>query len=876
MATSPIAVDYDPFASTQTDSSNAPVPVDYDPFAAAPTTSTAAPSAAPVVAPNFGRKQTKPFQVFDESRSFKMPGAEMESYFATPEGGKKAADISTGLASGAAQTVTGAGELIPGDIGAASARGTKALRKIGDPESQFVGGLTSGFLLPGGAIAKGTKLGMEGATALSNIVRGFGTGGATGGIYGALTPTGEERPGKRYAEKALGSALGVVIGGPFGAVVGAFAPRGTNPSDLLQNYASSLKEGGFAKDIVDGLVKTEKSIQTGLEKTIRDLERSASKQISGLYGELNDNLFSLYQNAGEQARMVLKQGGAKAQQTADAIMAAAEQQIQRATSLAQEAANRATTRATTAEAKLKNIGDPSKELTDVAAPLRNQTVARQTKIAADQKAADDVLRDARNKIVAANEAQGITLDQMPSYQKIAEKTAPFDPARSPDIIKNTDTSKLNLYSKLRDAVLNKRVELSKDQAEIARGLGFDVSQDGSKFYRTFRTGFEAADDFRRFVGEIFKKDIEGYQAISAIEKQEIYGLLSRLQEEYVGATAQKSLQENWAAASKALDALESKSGKTLLQLEEGTQAFNKPAAELPGYFFSSRDRVQTAIDLSGDPAAVRKVAGDYLANQLRSKDSASVQKFLNDSRNSDWLSHPLLKDLKTEVGQYAQRLARAETAQAAATKLTAAPIKTDKGRTTRGEFERQQAEVAGTTAKDVGISAAKEAEQIRIGAGKLGEQEQGVVKQKVTDIRKQTDQQVKDAQKAFASAKSTPQIKQELQGLKEYADNVLLAEENAAKKGIESTTLTYTTLISEMKQFLNARAKDGTIPKDILIREVEKLDRIAATQSKQVKSQLLREELKTLAGDFGAVAMGRVGRIPSLLKTTGRVLGGGL
>ena len=845
-------------------------------LSAVPTTTTAAPSAAPVVAPSFGRKQTKPFQVFDESRSFKMPGAEMESYFATPKGGQKAADISTGFASGAAQTVTGAGELIPGDIGAASARGTKALRKIGDPESQFVGGLTSGFFLPGGAIAKGTKLGMEGATALSNIVKGFGTGAATGGIYGALTPTGEERPGKRYAEKALGSALGVVIGGPLGAVVGAFAPRGTNPSDLLRNYASSIKESGFAKDIVDGFASAEKTIQTQLEKTIRNLERSASKQISGLYSELNDNLFSLYQNAGEQAKMVLKQGGAKAQQTADAIMSAAEQQIQRATSLAQEAANRATTRATTAEAKLKNIGDPSKELTDVAAPLRNQTVARQTKIAADQKAADDVLRRARNDIVVANEAKGITLDQMPSYQKIAEKTAPFDPARSPDIIQNTDTSKLNLYSKLRDAVLNKRVELSKDQAEIARGLGYDVAQEGSKFYRTFRTGFEAADDFRRFVGEIFKKDIEGYQAISAIEKQEIYGLLSRLQEEYVGATAQKSLQANWSAASKALDALESKSGKTLLQLEEGTQAFNKPAAELPGYFFSSRDRVQTAIDLSGDPAAVRKVAGDYLANQLRSKDSASVQKFLNDPRNSDWLSHPLLKDLKTEVGQYAQRLARAETAQAAATKLTAAPIKTDKGRTTRGAFERQQAETAGTTAKDIGISAAKEAEQIRVGAGKLGEQEQGVVQQKVADIRKQTDQQVKDAQKAFASAKSTPQIKQELQGLKQYADNVLLAEENAAKKGIESTTLTYTTLISEMKQFLNARAKDGTIPKDILIREVEKLDKIAATQSKQVKSQLLREELKTLAGDFGAVAIGRVGRIPSLLKTSGRVLGGGL
>jgi len=843
MATSPVAVDYDPFASNQSDSTDSPVPVDYDPFAAAPAPATDTP---------------KP------SNALADYGSAMLGTLPSPE-------FSKGALSGVAQTVTGIGEMQPGFIGDISAKGTKALKEIGEPEAQTGGNILTGLFV--GAPSAAAKLGVEGATKVGNILRGIRSGATTGGLFGLTTPTGKEDVEERLIEKGETGVLSALIGGPLGGILGAFAPRGTSPSELLRQYAGSLKEGGFAKEVIDGLANTEKSIQTSLEQQIRSIEASVPQKVDKLYRDVSGRLFDLYENAQKQADLIRQKGGAQAQEAADSVLNAARQQIQRARNLADEAVARATTRQTTAQAGLKQIGDPSKELTDTLKPIRDRAVSREEGIIRQQKEADDVLRTARDKIVVDNEAAGVTIDQMPSYRQLAETVAPFDPARAPDLLKNTDPSKVNLFSRIRESALNKRVELSKDQAEVARSLGYDVSQDGSKFYRNFKTSFEAIDDARRFVGQIFKKEIAGYEAISGIEKQNLYALLSRIEEEYVGKAAQKELQANWANARNALDALEGKSGKTLLQLEEGTQAFNKPTAELGQYFFSSQDRVQSLVDLTGDAATVRKVAGDYVANQLRAQDSKGVQRFLNDPKNSDWLSHPALQGLKTDLTQYAQRLARAETAQSAATKLTAKPIKTDTGRATPSSYLAKQEAAAETARTKALTQAEQEATGVITEAEQLGKKVEAGAGKREEAIKREAE----TAKKAFASAMNTGggKIKQEYEGLKRYADMVLEAE-RTAKPGQPPTTYTYSNLIQQMKSFLNERALDGTVPQDILLKESQKLDQIAATQSSELKAQLLRENLKMLAGQAGVVATGRIGHLPSLLKTTGRVLGGGL
>ena len=169
MATSPIAVDYDPFASTQTDSSNAPVPVDYDPFAAAPTTATAA--REQVIDPYTGKKVT--------SKTRAQIGEE-----------------ALGLGSGLLQRGLGAVQAIPGET---IPKAVKGLQQYGDPTAQAWGrNIPDAALLftPGGILK----------TAI------------TGGIAGLTRPSTQEDTGKRYGEMAksgltegaIGAAIGVV------------------------------------------------------------------------------------------------------------------------------------------------------------------------------------------------------------------------------------------------------------------------------------------------------------------------------------------------------------------------------------------------------------------------------------------------------------------------------------------------------------------------------------------------------------------------------------------------------------------------------------------------------------------------------------------
>jgi hypothetical protein len=52
------------------------------------------------------------------------------------------------------------------------------------------------------------------------------------------------------------------------------------------------------------------------------------------------------------------------------------------------------------------------------------------------------------------------------------------------------------------------------------------------------------------------------------------------------------------------------------------------------------------IDLTGEEALVKKTASDYVASSLADKDANGVRSWLQNPKNSDFLSHPSLADLK--------------------------------------------------------------------------------------------------------------------------------------------------------------------------------------------------------------------------------------
>jgi len=312
-----------------------------------------------------------------------------------------------------------------------------------------------------------------------------------------------------------------------------------------------------------------------------------------------------------------------------------------------------------AQGEIKTIGQ-DKPLTDVFTPVQKTTLARQEAIIKERDVLDKTLRQEQAKIVAANEAKGIKLSDMDSYKQIEQLTRPFDPATSPTVRRVTDPGVLAFYKRIRDSVIDQRYELNEEQAKAASNLGFPVQQEGGTYYRVFRSSFEAADDARRFAGTVFKNPPEGYEAVRGQVQQNVYGLLKKLQEDYVGQVDRRALQDNWSQATRRLEQFETKAGKSLTEIEQGTADVLKPPAELANVFFGNRTGVDKLINLTGDERLVRQTAGDYVAGQIRGMNAQQVSSWLGQAKNKDFLSHPSLSDLGAKLQSYAANLARAE------------------------------------------------------------------------------------------------------------------------------------------------------------------------------------------------------------------------
>lgn len=321
-----------------------------------------------------------------------------------------------------------------------------------------------------------------------------------------------------------------------------------------------------------------------------------------------------------------------------------------------------------AQSEIKTVGQ-DKQLTDVFTPVQKTTLERQKAIIKERDELDNTLRQEQARIVEANEAKGIKLSDMDAYKQIEALTRPFDPGTSPTVRKVTDPGVLAFYKRIRDSVIDQRYELNEEQAKAATRLGYPVQQEGGKFYRVFRSSFEAADDARRFAGTVFKNPPEGYEAVRGQVQQNVYGLLKKLQEDYVGQVERRALQDNWAQATKRLELFETKAGKSLTEIEQGTADVLKPPAELANVFFSNRTGVDRLIAQTGDERLVRQTAGDYVASQLRGMNAQQASSWLGQAKNRDFLSHPSLSDLQAKAQAYVANLARAEGFGAARGKL---------------------------------------------------------------------------------------------------------------------------------------------------------------------------------------------------------------
>lgn len=202
-----------------------------------------------------------------------------------------------GLASGVAQDVTGAAELLPNTLGGGlAAQGTDYLKSVGDPSAQAVGqGL--GYL--GGGEALGALRGGAAATEASeatlgslgkNMAKSVGTGAA----IGAATPVGSEgRKGreKGYGERLIEKAPYAMGGGLLGTVpplVGAGKMAWGKKSDLFQAaHGPEAEEGAAAaKAAVKGHTERFAEGEAAKAAEVARAEKELEREIPGINADL--------------------------------------------------------------------------------------------------------------------------------------------------------------------------------------------------------------------------------------------------------------------------------------------------------------------------------------------------------------------------------------------------------------------------------------------------------------------------------------------------------------------------------------------------------------------------------------------------------------
>jgi cell division septum initiation protein DivIVA len=544
------------------------------------------------------------------------------------------------------------------------------------------------------AMATGTVGGLTGETAGQVYESQYGPGldaELTRLIAGTLGPVPIQYLGTRAG--GLVSALGTKMGIPgfsTGRTVGQLLQeQGVNAPNLSGEQRAFIQKK--LNDIRGGQssIDAEKEIIEMLKKDVARLRSTAATDAGAIESQAAAQSKRILDDATNRANEIR----ARARSESPAIRQLAEidakdilgkaqvqvQQLEKQTrtqiaNLRQQSgklSQRSEQNIGKAQGELQTVGK-DKPLTDVFTPVQQTTLARQKAIIDERDVLDKTLRQEQARIVAANEANGVKLSDMDSYKQIETLTRPFDPVTSPTVRRVTDPGVLAFYKRIRDSVIDQRYELTKEQAEAASRLGFPVQQDGERFYRVFRSSFEAADDARRFAGTVFKNPPEGYEAVRGQVQQNAYALLKKLQEDYVGQVQRKALQDNWAQATKRLELFETKAGKSLTEIEQGTADVLKPPAELANVFFGNRTGVDRLITQTGDERLVRQTAGDYVASQLRGMNAQQASSWLGQAKNRDFLSHPSLSDLQAKAQAYVANLARAEGFGAARGKLATA------------------------------------------------------------------------------------------------------------------------------------------------------------------------------------------------------------
>ena len=583
--------------------------------------------------------------LFDPSVSYEprppRPGTELE-------GGPGArSDIGFGELGGAAAAggITGAftPEITKG-IGRGAAAAGRGLQSVPFPPARGVGR----FLEAGGRgmEAFGTRLGK--APILSSRVAPAALG-AAGGALGEASGQATEFVGY----PGLPAEAARIVGG---VLVPTTISGVTRTGSRWGNMALDLAKRAFLQPET----LTAKELTEAERRRVADL-------LDGLRGQAPE---------GEAAKRIYTE----MQQLADDVQARASQKAKRLESAAPRLERGISQRQAVAESELASVGNVSATPTDLGERARRLVVNAQEDFENIRGTAYDAARTEVNEIATQKQQAGQFIEGTKAYQDLAkflqEKTLAGRVGLEQPMATATERGVVSAYEAALNAIRNRRVAIgTSDQPEAvrlkkeleAKSLRVierkDPNTNVTIYEREFPTAYEAIDDFRRRLGQSakFGEPVTGYEALSASNAKDLYGKVSKVQEEFIGEPFKK-MQTVYEQGSRALEPFAGKAGKKYAGIDfKDPTRFKTDPELLVTQAFGSRTGVDDLLRLSNNNVKeVETLARDYIASAISGKGAKQAEDII--ARNKDMLSHPSLANLRNQIQAYVRNLKGIEAA----------------------------------------------------------------------------------------------------------------------------------------------------------------------------------------------------------------------
>jgi hypothetical protein len=497
-----------------------------------------------------------------------------------------------------------------------------------------------------GRAMKSASLGMTGAKqrAVGSLAGGFS--GATGETAGQVAELAGAPAPIAESARVLGSLAPVEIlttgAKGLSGLLRAVSPTAANTRMLLRSVMDDVGAANLAG------AKREEVMRRIGELRQSPFTTDAQKK---LYDVIAKDVQTMTGSAAQEAQALERSGtreGLEAQRRAKGFAG-----------LSGEVSETKATILQRAKDSLRNLGDTTRELSDIGRSIRNRIVARfdeQSLARSEAYLNQKAIRDAE---VQKKEGAGVLVNSLPEFKTmisdLRSKLLIGQEARKQTTAPVTEKGLLNAYNNIYEAVSGRRVMAG-------------VNEQGNPVYKTYPSSFEALDAVRRKLGDVaFGKEVAGYEGLTRKVAEDYYIKLSNIQSKYAGE-AQDVLQRDYEIASRLIDKFKTKAGAKATAMDRiDATKFAADDKALPSTFFNSRQSVADAIELVGDAALIEREAANFVAKNLNGKDASAARNWLTSKQNSDFLS--ALPNVRRSAESYITNLERAEARAAGATKV---------------------------------------------------------------------------------------------------------------------------------------------------------------------------------------------------------------